>query len=169
MKKNSSFLNVLQSFLSSCLTFISKIKTGPVAHMWTEKPCSIYRSYCIFVHVSWFSYIFEVRFIQKRFCFHNLFFWNQSSRRKLSNIKDFLKVLFLQCSISGPACLIEKHRFSILRVNLDAEIKFRLFSGKYPPLLMFHLFQVGSIIFPLCYSLDPQVSTVCFATMAGNF
>lgn len=92
-----------------------------------------------------------------------------SWRRKLSNIKEFLKVLCLQCSIPGPAGLSKKLHSSVLMVNLDGEIKLRLFSGKYHPLLMCHLFHVGSIIFPFCYSLDPQKSTVSFATVAGNF
>lgn len=92
-----------------------------------------------------------------------------SWRRKLSNIKEFLKVLFLQLSISGPACLSKKFCSGVLRVNLGAEIKLRLFSGKHHPLLMFHLFHLGSIIFPFCYFLDPQKSTVSFAMVAGNF
>lgn len=95
--------------------------------------------------------------------------WMVSWRRKLSNLKEVLKVLVLQCSISGPASLSKKLHSNVLRVNLDTEIKLKLFSGKYRPLLMFQLSQVSRVIFPFCRPLDPQKSTVSFAMVDGNF
>lgn len=55
-------------------------------------------------------------------------------------------------------------------INLDAEIKLNLVLGKYYPLLIY-ISLVPRWQYPLSFLLflDPQKSTLSFATVAGNF
>lgn len=96
----------------------------------------------------------------------DIFSW----RRKLSSKKECLKIIFLQCSISVPVCLNKKFHSDVPHINLDAEIKLNLVSGKCYPLLI-HISLVPRWQYPLSLLLflDPQQSTSSFATVAGNF
>lgn len=118
----------------------------------------------------------------ERFCFQRFFFFLKyriqsgavkdifSWGRKLSSKKEYLKIVFWQCSISGPACLSNKFHSGVPHINLDGEINLNLVSGKYYPILI-HISLVPRWQYPLSLLLflDPQKSTLSFATVARNF